>query len=112
MPRSHVGRLLVDGYITSIPRASESLLAGAHCPLTLVLKAMRSCGVMVSALAMTGMRLTREPRRFMISMSRGFRLSWGRQCFVGTTRSTRHRQPSGPQENPCVDPVYSPSTHA
>jgi hypothetical protein len=34
----------------------------------------RSEGVKVSALAMTGMRLTREPKRFMTSTSKGDKL--------------------------------------
>lgn len=34
-----------------------------------------SLGVIVSALAMTGIRLTLDPSLFIISMSRGFRLS-------------------------------------
>lgn len=34
----------------------------------------RSLGVKVSALAITGIKLTREPKRFMISMSNGFKL--------------------------------------
>ena len=41
---------------------------------TRCLKVYRSFWVRVSALATTGMRLTRVPRRFMISMSRGLRL--------------------------------------
>lgn len=41
---------------------------------TLCLKTARSVWVRVSALATTGMRLTRVPRRFMISMSRGLRV--------------------------------------
>jgi hypothetical protein len=42
--------------------------------LTLDLNLARSAGLRVSALAITGMRLTREPRRFMTSMSRGLRV--------------------------------------
>lgn len=45
---------------------------------TLCLKVLRSSGVSVSALATTGMRFTRVPSRFMISMSSGFRLRWVR----------------------------------
>ena len=41
---------------------------------TRLLNVSKSLGVNVSALAITGMRLTREPKRFMISMSRGFKL--------------------------------------
>ena len=43
-------------------------------PRTRCLKTNRSFCVRVSALATTGMRLTRVPRRFMISMSKGFNL--------------------------------------
>jgi hypothetical protein len=43
--------------------------------LTLILKFSRSSGIIVSALAMTGMRLTRVPNRFMISTSRGLILT-------------------------------------
>ena len=43
---------------------------------TRCLNKKRSFCVNVSALAMTGIRLTRVPRRFMISMSSGFRLSF------------------------------------
>jgi len=41
---------------------------------TFCLNWARSLGVRVSALETMGMRLTRVPRRFMISMSRGLRL--------------------------------------
>lgn len=42
--------------------------------LTLCLNLARSTGVRVSALATTGMRLTRVQSFFMTSMSRGFKL--------------------------------------
>ena len=41
------------------------------------LKTSRSFGVRVSAFAMTGSKLTRVPRRFMISISKGFKLKHG-----------------------------------
>ena len=41
---------------------------------TFCLNAARSFGVKVSALAMTGIKLTREPKRFITSISNGFRL--------------------------------------
>jgi hypothetical protein len=45
-----------------------------HIPLTICLNVARSSGVMVSALAITGIKLTRLPRRFMTSISKGLRL--------------------------------------
>lgn len=39
--------------------------------LTFCLNFAKSAGVKVSALAMTGIKLTREPKRFMTSMSKG-----------------------------------------
>ena len=42
--------------------------------LTRALNKARSFWVSVSALAITGIKLTRVPKRFMISMSKGFNL--------------------------------------
>ena len=59
--------------------------------LTLSLKLSKSAGIMVSALAMTGMRLTRVPRRFMISTSRGLTLGSVRPmvyCLLGDARQS------------------------
>lgn len=47
---------------------------------TRCLKVIRSLGVIVSAFAMTGIKLTREPNRFMISRSRGFKLDGRSRC--------------------------------
>ena len=41
---------------------------------TLRLNVARSAGLSVSALAMTGIRLTLELKRFMTSISKGFRV--------------------------------------
>lgn len=53
---------------------SENISRDGKTRLTMVLKLWRSSGVIVSALAMTGIRLTRVPSFFMISTSSGFNL--------------------------------------
>ena len=52
---------------------------GEHLKLTLILSALISLGVSVSALAMTGMMLTRLWSCFMNSMSSGFSLQSERE---------------------------------
>ena len=47
-----------------------------NLPRTRCLNTKRSFWVRVSALATTGMRFTRVPRRFMISISNGFSLAY------------------------------------
>ena len=59
---------------------------------TRLLNLARSAGVSVSALAMTGMRLTREDKRFITSMSSGlsvwpvgrikYRQAWTRKSIL------------------------------
>lgn len=67
--------------------------------LTFSLKAEISCGVIVSALAITGIRLTLVPSRFIVSMSRGFNLvgvpqSAIKRLFLETTPGREHSRMS------------------
>lgn len=58
-------------YVRNLCVESSWLLIFIH---TLCLNLARSAGLRVSALAITGIRLTREQRRFITSISRGFRV--------------------------------------
>lgn len=58
-------------YVRNMRVESAWLLIIIH---TLCLNLARSAGLRVSALAITGIRLTREQRRFITSISRGFRV--------------------------------------
>jgi hypothetical protein len=53
-------------------QATLHLKPGGHS--TRCLNLSKSCGVSVSALATTGIKLTRLPNRFIVSISRGFNL--------------------------------------
>ena len=55
---------------------SELEKLGDHIEHTFILRALISLGVSMSALAMTGMMLTRLWSCFMNSMSSGFNLRW------------------------------------
>ena len=66
--------------------------------LTRCLNTARSDCVNVSAFAITGIKLTRVPRRFIISMSRGLRLHTRHQWIGGEMCYACVRVSSGPDE--------------
>jgi len=62
-----------DGANLEVSKLATALRStGNDVALTFVLNLARSIGLRVSALAMTGIKLTRVQRRFMTSMSSGF----------------------------------------